>query len=186
MVEVMNAMGYAASAIGNHEFDFALDVMKTRLSEAHFPYLSANLRYQRDDSTPADLGIQPYVVVDVGTLRVGITGLTTYATATSANPAYLKDFIFKDYAAALGEIVLQARAAGAQILLVAAHACPEELAPLAGRIKDLDIQFLGEGTVSSQPPQKSGTRLSWQAVRTWRDMAMQPSNTILPGERLYV
>src|SRR3972149_11171560 len=33
MVEVMNAMGYAASAIGNHEFDFGLDILKTRISE---------------------------------------------------------------------------------------------------------------------------------------------------------
>ena len=145
MVEVMNAMGYAASTIGNHEFDFGLDILKTRLSEAHFPYVSANLRYKRDGSTPTELGIQPYVVVDVNSLRVGITGLTTYATATSANPAYLKDFTFKDYEAALREIVPQARAAGAEILLVAGHACPEELVPLAGRIKDLDIQFFGAG-----------------------------------------
>ena len=86
MVEVMNAMGYAASAVGNHEFDFGLDVLKTRISEAHFPYVSANLRYQRDNSTPSDLGIQPYVVIDVNSLRVGITGLTTYATSHFDEP----------------------------------------------------------------------------------------------------
>ena len=114
MVEVMNAMGYAASAVGNHEFDFGLDVLKTRISEAHFPYVSANLRYQRDNSTPADLGIQPYVVIDVNSLRVGITGLTTYATATSTNPANIKDFTFMDYEAALREIVPQMRAAGSR------------------------------------------------------------------------
>jgi 2',3'-cyclic-nucleotide 2'-phosphodiesterase (5'-nucleotidase family) len=145
MVEVMNAMGYAASAVGNHEFDFGLDILKTRISEANFPYLSANLRYQRDGSTPADLGIQPYVVVDINSLRVGITGLTTYATATSTNPANIKDFTFMDYEAALREVVPQMRAAGAEIILVAGHACPEELVPLASRIKDLDIQFIGAG-----------------------------------------
>jgi 5'-nucleotidase/UDP-sugar diphosphatase len=145
MVEVMNAIGYAASAVGNHEFDFGLDNLKTRISEAHFPYVSANLRYQRDNSTPADLGIQPYVVVNVNSLRVGITGLTTLATVTSANPAYLKDFIFLDYEAALREVVPQMREAGAEIILVAGHACPEELIPLANVIKDLDISFIGAG-----------------------------------------
>jgi 5'-nucleotidase/UDP-sugar diphosphatase len=145
MVEVMNAMGYAASSIGNHEFDFGLDVLKTRISEAHFPYVSANLRYQRDNSTPSDLGIQPWVVIDVNSLRVGVTGLTTYATATSTNPANIKDFTFMDYEAALREVVPQMRATGAEIILVAGHACPEELVPLANTIKDLDIQFLGAG-----------------------------------------
>jgi 5'-nucleotidase/UDP-sugar diphosphatase len=145
MVEVMNAMGYAASAVGNHEFDFGLEVLKKRISEAHFPYVSANLRYQRDRSTPTDLGIQPYVVINTPALPVGITGLTSYATATSANPAYLKEFTFMDYEAALREVVPQMRAAGAEIILVAGHACPEELVPLANVIKDLDIQFMGAG-----------------------------------------
>jgi 2',3'-cyclic-nucleotide 2'-phosphodiesterase (5'-nucleotidase family) len=50
-----------------------------------------------------------------------------------------------DYEAALREVVPQMRAAGAEIILVAGHACPEELVPLANMIKDLDIQFLGAG-----------------------------------------
>ena len=46
MVEVMNVMGYDASVIGNHEFDFGLEVLQQRLGEAKFPYLSANIRYK--------------------------------------------------------------------------------------------------------------------------------------------
>ena len=38
MLEVMNEIGYAASAIGNHEFDFTVDVLKQRITEAIFPY----------------------------------------------------------------------------------------------------------------------------------------------------
>jgi 5'-nucleotidase/UDP-sugar diphosphatase len=145
MVEVMNAMGYAASTVGNHDFDFGLDTLKTRIAEAHFHYISANLRYRGDNSTPTDLGIQPYVVIDTPSLRVGITGLSSYATTTTTNPANIKDFTFMDYEAALREVVPQARAAGAEIILVAGHACPEEMVPLAMAIKDLDIQFIGAG-----------------------------------------
>ena len=39
MVEVMNAMAYDASVIGNHEFDFCLDILETRLGiiiELHY------------------------------------------------------------------------------------------------------------------------------------------------------
>jgi len=156
MVEVMNAMGYAATAVGNHEFDFGLDNLKARISEAHFSYVSANLRYQRDNATPVDLGIQPYVVVNVSSLRVGITGLTTYATATSTNPANIKEFIFMDYEAALREVVPQMRTAGAEIILVAGHACPEELVPMASMVKDLGIQFLGAGHCEQPYSKKVG------------------------------
>jgi 5'-nucleotidase / UDP-sugar diphosphatase len=145
MVEVMNAMGYRASTIGNHEFDFGLEVLKKRISEAHFPYVSANLRYTRDNSTPSDLGIQPFTVIDTQSLRVGITGLTGYATATSTNPANIKDFTFMDYEAALREVIPQMRAAGAELILVAGHVCPDELEHLAGKVEDLGIQFMGAG-----------------------------------------
>jgi 2',3'-cyclic-nucleotide 2'-phosphodiesterase (5'-nucleotidase family) len=34
MVELMNTMGYEASAVGNHEFDFGLDAIRQRSAEA--------------------------------------------------------------------------------------------------------------------------------------------------------
>lgn len=159
MIEVMNAMGYTASVIGNHEFDFGLETLKTRISEARFPYLSANLRYKIDGATPTDLGIQPYMVVDVNGLQVGITGLTTYATTTSANPAYLKNFDFIDYETALREVVPQARAAGAEIILVLGHVCPDELVQLAYQIGDLEIPFLGAGHCHQPFNQRVGNTL---------------------------
>lgn len=38
MAEVMNAMGYDAAAIGNHEFDFGLDALQARAAESDFPF----------------------------------------------------------------------------------------------------------------------------------------------------
>jgi 2',3'-cyclic-nucleotide 2'-phosphodiesterase (5'-nucleotidase family) len=51
-VEVMNAMGYAASAIGNHEFDFGVAVLDERVAQADFPYLSANIRLRTSGGIP--------------------------------------------------------------------------------------------------------------------------------------
>ena len=52
MAEVMNAMGYDAAAVGNHEFDFGLEMLKARAAESEFPFLSANIRTKADGTTP--------------------------------------------------------------------------------------------------------------------------------------
>ncbi|MBN2549844.1 MAG: bifunctional metallophosphatase/5'-nucleotidase [Anaerolineales bacterium] len=145
MIEVMNAMGYAASAIGNHEFDFGLKVLKERTAQASFPYLSANIRYASSGEPPADLGIQPYVVLDVAGLKVGVVGLTTLSTLNTTNPANLTAFEFLDYEDALREVIPQARAAGAQLILVDSHVCTAELASLALKVSDLGIRMFGAG-----------------------------------------
>ena len=144
-VDVMNAMGYAASVIGNHEFDFGLQALKDRLVEAKFPYLSANLRYKRDGTSPSDLGIKPYKILDMGGLRLGIIGLTTTSTPRTTNPANLTDFDFLDYEQALRQVVPQVRAAGADLVIIPTHVCIPELLNLALQISDLKVFMLGGG-----------------------------------------
>jgi 5'-nucleotidase / UDP-sugar diphosphatase len=145
MVAVMNAMGYHASVIGNHEFDFGLDGMKINLANAEFPYLSANIRYKHDGSIPTDLGFKPFAVIPVGDLKAGIIGLTTTSTPFTTNPTNVAELDFIDYEQALREIVPRVRAAGADIILVPGHICQEELSSLANKIRDLNIQMLGGG-----------------------------------------
>jgi 5'-nucleotidase/UDP-sugar diphosphatase len=145
MVEVMNAMGYSASAVGNHEFDFGLEVLHTRLEQADFPFLSANLRLRADGTIPTNLGLQPYTILEVAGRRVGITGLSATYTPEVANPAYLVDFEFTSYQSALREVVPQMRAEGAEIILLIAHACPDELELLAIQVADLGIAMMGGG-----------------------------------------
>src|SRR5215470_17735514 len=43
MILAMNRIGYHAGTIGNHEFDYGQDALRSRLQEARFPVLSANL-----------------------------------------------------------------------------------------------------------------------------------------------
>jgi 2',3'-cyclic-nucleotide 2'-phosphodiesterase/3'-nucleotidase len=43
MIAAMNAVGYDAGALGNHEFDHDLRFLRTALAEAAFPIVSANI-----------------------------------------------------------------------------------------------------------------------------------------------
>lgn len=145
MAEVMNAMGYDAAAVGNHEFDFGLEMLQTRAAESGFPFLSANIRYKSDGTTPDDLGIRPYTIITVNEIQVGIIGLTTTSTPTTTNPVNVAEFNFIDYEIALREVVPQVKAEGAEMIVVPGHVCQAELEELAQDIADLGVQLLGGG-----------------------------------------
>lgn len=82
MMLVMSYMGYDAMAVGNHEFNFGLSVIEKARREARFPWLSANTYRIADGSHY----FTPYVVREVGGVRVGILGLTTPGIPTWENP----------------------------------------------------------------------------------------------------
>ena len=94
-VAAFNALGYAAAALGNHEFDYgpkartATDpfvTLKKRIAEARFPILAANLVDRRTGKPPAWPGFAASVVVKRGGFRVGIIGAITPETPTITFP----------------------------------------------------------------------------------------------------
>ncbi|MGD8456055.1 MAG: bifunctional UDP-sugar hydrolase/5'-nucleotidase [Anaerolineales bacterium] len=145
MVEVMNAMGYQASAVGNHEFDFGSEILAKRTNEMAFPLLGANVRYKSDGKIPTDIGIQPYTIVEVNGVKVGIIGLAYLDTPEVTTPAYVAPFDFVDYEETLREIVPQVRDAGAETIVVPGHICRDALNRLAAAVSDLEISMFGGG-----------------------------------------
>ena len=145
MAEVMDAMPYAAAAVGNHEFDFGLEALRKRAEASRYPFLSANMRDKSTGQTPTDLGIQPYTLVMVNGIHVGIIGLTTTSTPITTNPVNVSRFTFEDYEPTLRAVVPQARAAGAEMIVVPAHICQDEMESLARRVGDLGIAMIGGG-----------------------------------------
>ena len=145
MVETMNEMGYVASAIGNHEFDFDTTILSTRIKQANFSYLGANIDYKADGNVPTDLGIQPYTILDVLRLQIGIIGLAYQDTPSVTNPIFVSDLEFNDYEAALREYVPQVRDAGVDLIIVPAHICEWDLSQLVKDVEDLDIALFGGG-----------------------------------------
>ncbi len=75
MVSAMNAIGYDAMAVGNHEFDYGLEALDDARSAAKFPWLAANV-VRAPDGVPA---FAPSAVKTMGGIKVGIIGLCTPA-----------------------------------------------------------------------------------------------------------
>jgi 5'-nucleotidase/UDP-sugar diphosphatase len=171
MVEVMNSMNYAAATVGNHEFDFGLQNLKKRASEAQFPYLSANIVYKKDGKVLEDLGIQPYAILTVGAVKVGVIGLTTRQTPEITNPNVTGGLEFEDYATVLRRYIPQMRDAGANVIVVDSHVCISELQSLASQVKDLGIAMFGGGHCHEVYQGKSGDAVIVEAGSNFRDYA---------------
>ena len=73
-IDLMNAMGFDATALGNHEFDNGTDALADRLAKLKCPVVCANY-----DFSGFRLGryVKPYVIVRRGGLKIGIIGLLT-------------------------------------------------------------------------------------------------------------
>ncbi|MDE8034661.1 bifunctional UDP-sugar hydrolase/5'-nucleotidase UshA [Actinobacillus equuli subsp. equuli] len=90
--EGLNAIGYEAMVLGNHEFDFPLQILSMQEKWATFPLISANVINKR---TQKEL-TKPYVMLDKQGLKVAVVGLTTEDTGKLGNPEVTENVIFKD------------------------------------------------------------------------------------------
>lgn len=87
----MNLIGYDAMAVGNHEFDNPLSVLRQQEKWAKFPLLSANI-YQK--STGERL-FKPWAIFKPQGIKIAVIGLTTDDTAKIGNPEFFTDVEFR-------------------------------------------------------------------------------------------
>ena len=168
-IQVTNAMGYDAAAVGNHEFDFGQDTLRANAAAARFPFLSANTVVAQTGKAP-DFA-RPYVIREVNGVRVAIIGLTTLETPRIVVPKNIQGLAFTDYAEALRRAVPRARAEGAELPIVIAHVCPSELSALIPVASELSIPLLAGGHCHSDSLvnfERDGVRIigagaHWQA-----------------------
>jgi 5'-nucleotidase/UDP-sugar diphosphatase len=86
----MGFIGYDAMAIGNHEFDNKLEVIRKQESWVDFPFLAANIYDEKSNKRL----FAPYKVFNKGVLRVAVMGLTTQDTKKLGNPEFMGGISF--------------------------------------------------------------------------------------------
>jgi 5'-nucleotidase len=118
-VAAFNAMGYAASAIGNHEFDWGLDTLQARLRQASFAWLSANIRERASGAAPP--WIEPWRIVTAGRYHIALVGYTTETTPTTTRPSNVAALRFDSGPARLDAAIAAARRAHPDFVIVLAH-----------------------------------------------------------------
>ncbi len=122
-VEAFGAMGVAASAIGNHEFDWGVDTLARRAARARFYWVSANLRERATGRTP--YWTQAWRAVGAGEgmrLRIAVVGYSTEETPSTTRPSNVAAFTFDSGPARLDAAIAAARATHPDYVIVVAHA----------------------------------------------------------------
>ncbi len=94
VIDYMNAIGYDAMTIGNHEYDIADTELIKTLADAEFPILSCNIIERRTGKlVPYTL---PYIILERMGVRIGIIGFTTTDTEKMSFPENIKNVDFVD------------------------------------------------------------------------------------------
>lgn len=121
MAEAMNLIGYDAAALGNHEFNYGIPLLRRFEEQCDFPLLAANAV---DPATKRPT-FPPYVIRKVRsgghTLDVGILGLTNPGIAIWDKAHVEGRMEFPGLVEQARTFVPQLRRAGADIVVVAAH-----------------------------------------------------------------
>jgi len=92
MMLLMNSLHYDAMCVGNHEFNFGLDVLWKAKSEAQFPILAANV-VQGYQGGPRYF--RPYIIKNVDGVRVAIVGFVTPGIPRWEIPAHYTGYTFQ-------------------------------------------------------------------------------------------
>ncbi|QQQ78478.1 5'-nucleotidase C-terminal domain-containing protein [Saccharothrix sp. 6-C] len=122
MAAAMNELGYDAAALGNHEFNYGIPLLRAFEKQLDFPLLAANAI----DAATGRPAFRPYVVKTVwrtgaAPLRVGILGLTNPGIAIWDKAHVDGKMTFPGVLEQAREWVPKVRAAGADVVVVAAH-----------------------------------------------------------------
>ncbi len=131
----MNALGYQAMTIGNHEFDSGPAALANFIQKANFPVLSANIDASTD---PALAGlIQPYTILTVGGEQVGVFGLTTPDTVFISSPG--PNVQFNDPTATATAMVAMLEGMGVNKIVALTHLGYVADLALAAAVDGIDV-----------------------------------------------
>ena len=90
IIELMNAAGYDAATLGNHEFDYDMPRTLQVIDDAAFPYVSCNF-YHEENGVQGENVLDSYVVYEVNGKSIALIGITTPESFTKSTPAYFQD-----------------------------------------------------------------------------------------------
>lgn len=115
IVKIMNAIKYDAMAPGNHDFNYGYERLVELKELMDFPMISANV-YK--DGKPL---FTPYIIKEVGGVKIGIFGLTTPETSYKTNPKNVVGLEFKDPAEIAESMVKALKDEDADFIIALAH-----------------------------------------------------------------
>ena len=171
MIEAMNALGYDAATLGNHEFNYGLPFLTDIMAQADFPFTVANVLSTTDTRLTA-----PYVILareiidDAGLphmLRIGVIGFAPPQIMTWDRSRVEGKITVEDIVATAQSIIPRVKQSGADIVIALCHSGISDLPHEAGmenaaahlaKVSGLDAIITGHSHLTFPGPKFIATK----------------------------
>ena len=90
----LKEVGVEISSVGNHEFDWGIDLIPKWEKEGNFEFLASNI-YDKATNTPVKW-VNPYAIIEKGGKRIAFIGLSTPETKFKTQAKSVENIEFKD------------------------------------------------------------------------------------------
>jgi 2',3'-cyclic-nucleotide 2'-phosphodiesterase (5'-nucleotidase family) len=119
IIEYMNMMKYDAVVPGNHDFDQGKDNLIELIKLSNFSWVAANI-YNQETETPWEW-VKPWVIVDKGGFKIGITGTATTGTEYMSFPENIRGLDFRNEIIYLQKAVDELHAKNVDLVVALVH-----------------------------------------------------------------
>lgn len=137
--ELMNLFPFQAMALGNHEFDWGMEVIEENQKTADFPFLCANLIDQSTGKRP-DF-IKDHAILQSEGYKIGLVGAIGSNLESDISSEMIKGYEFSSDLTLLQDAYDSCIAEGADVVLLALH--DDEGSDYTDAIQYSNIPFIG-------------------------------------------
>ncbi|MCO4315606.1 5'-nucleotidase C-terminal domain-containing protein [Phyllobacterium sp. 21LDTY02-6] len=152
--EFMNAIGFDAMALGNHEFDGGPETLGNFLDRIKLPVISANT--QADAAAPIAGKYKPFLIKAIGGQKIAVISAVTVDTAEISTPG--PTIKFSDEIEALARQVEAVKAEGANKIIALTHVGYVKDKEIAEKVDGIDVIVGGHShtLLSNTDPEAAG------------------------------
>ncbi len=151
MVDVLNQLGIAATALSEGDLTWSVDTLRRRISEARFHWLAANVFDSATGRRP-EWAI-PYRVLEGGGLKVAVVGYISADAKSSLRAQLTRGLRFGEGALAIHDVLAEVRALRPDVTVLLAHAggecdgpaCSGEVIRLADAVESRSLDLIVAG-----------------------------------------
>lgn len=94
VTDMMRELHVAASAVGNHDFDWGVKWLKPWEKQGNFVFLASNI-FDKKSGQPVTWA-KPYLIVNKANIKIAFIGLATLETPYTTKHSIVKNFTFQD------------------------------------------------------------------------------------------
>ena len=156
-VEFMNDMNLTGVGIGNHDFDYGLDVALENFDNSEFPWITSNLKTPDGEQLP---NTEEYIIEEVGDTRIGVFNVVLRGFHSITD--YPDDYIQEDPIDVAEEMTTMLREEqDCDVVICASHVRHENHYEMAEEVDGLDAIFGSHSHVTfDEADEHHGTTIS--------------------------